>query len=328
MKVALLRSRASGRPPAGERWGHALKNVTKFSAFGATLLALVLARAAASPLVIAGTLALSGALLLLLERNRRLIAAWSAYVGAFVVFIELRAVADDAGMPVRFDYVVDADRALFGGALPTVWLQDRLADAPGAAPALGWSMLAVYVSYYVVPHAVALVLAWRCWALFRRYAIAVVAVAYAGLLVCALVPTAPPWMAAGQDRIEPASRIVPELANSADADLYAQGSELVGLNPVAAFPSLHTAFTMLLVLAAWRARRSLRGLAAAYTVAMGFALVYLGEHYVVDVAAGVVLATAVWAVLLAAERRRASVPAPAASPAAAGAVATAPARPT
>ena len=298
----------------------ALKHVSRYCAFGGTLLALVLARAASSPFVVAGTLAASVGLLLLLERNRRLIAAWLAYVGAFIAFIELRAVADDAGMPVQFDYVADADRALFGGTLPTVWLQDHLADTP----VLGWAMLAVYVSYYVAPHLVALLIAGRSSPLFRRYAIAVVGVAYVGLLVCALVPTAPPWMAAGQGRIEPASRIVPELMNSADAELYAQGSELVGLNPVAAFPSLHTAFTALLVLAAWRARRGLRPLAAAYTAVMGFALVYLGEHYVIDVAAGVAFAVAVWWLVAALERRRSAstdrLPAPAC-------VATTPVRP-
>jgi membrane-associated phospholipid phosphatase len=304
----------------------ALRHVSRYCAFGGTLLALVLARAASSPLVVAGTLAASVGLLLLLESNRRLIAAWLAYVGAFIAFVELRAVADDAGMPVQFDYVADADKALFGGTVPTVWLQDHLADTPVVAPVLGWAMLAVYVSYFVAPHLVALLIARRSWGLFRRYAIAVFGVGYAALLVCALVPTAPTWMAAGQGRIEPASRIAPELVNSADADLYAQGSELVGLNPVAAFPSLHTAFTALLVLAAWRARRGLRPLAVGYTAAMGFALVYLGEHYVVDVAAGVAFAVAVWWLVAVVERRRSAsadrVPAPAGVTAA-----TAPVRP-
>jgi len=36
-------------------------------------------------------------------------------------------------------------------------------------------------------------------------------------------------------------------------------------------------------------------LGTAYALAMGFALVYLGEHYVADVVAGTVIAFAVWA---------------------------------
>jgi membrane-associated phospholipid phosphatase len=59
---------------------------------------------------------------------------------------------------------------------------------------------------------------------------------------------------------------------------------------------------------------------------MGFALVYLGEHYVIDVAAGAVLAVAVWSLVVAVERRRSSAPAPHVG--AAAGVATAPARST
>ena len=174
-------------------------NVLRFCAFGATLLALVLARATSSPVVVVATVVASLALLLLLERDRRFVAVWAAYVGGFVLFAELRALADETGLAVRYDYVIEADRALFGGEVPTVWLQERLGDAS----VLGWAMLLVYTSYYVVPHAVALVLARRSRDTFRRYAIALMAVVYAGLLVSALVPTAPPWLAAAEGRIEP-----------------------------------------------------------------------------------------------------------------------------
>jgi membrane-associated phospholipid phosphatase len=301
---------------AGERWGHALRNVLRFCAFGATLLALVLARATSSPLVVAGTVLASLALLVLVERNRRLVAVWSAYVGGFVLFAELRALADETGLAVRYDYVVEADEALFGGVVPTVWLQEQL----GNPALLSWVMFAVYTSYYFVPHAVALVVARRSRDAFRRYAIAVMAVVYTGLAISALVPTAPPWLAASEGRIDPVTRIVPELTGNADENLYDQGAQLVGLNPVAAFPSLHTALTVLLVLLAWRAGVARRGLALGYSAAMGFALVYLGEHYVIDVAAGAVLAVAAWAAVLAAERRHSGRAAPQPAP---GSVATA-----
>src|SRR5439155_7863760 len=63
-------------------------------------------------------------------------------------------------------------------------------------------------------------------------------------------------------------------------------------NPSAAMPSVHTAVTAVLALSLWRWRRAFGLAGAAYTAAMGFSLVYLGEHYVVDVLAGLLCAGA------------------------------------
>jgi membrane-associated phospholipid phosphatase len=58
-------------------------------------------------------------------------------------------------------------------------------------------------------------------------------------------------------------------------------------------PSLHTAITVVMAFALWRVRRSLGIAGALYSLLMGFSLIYLGEHYLVDVLAGVALAIAV-----------------------------------
>jgi hypothetical protein len=64
-------------------------------------------------------------------------------------------------------------------------------------------------------------------------------------------------------------------------------------NPLAAMPSLHFATS---VMAAHQLRRAgaVPGtLGWAYALTLGFALVYLGEHYVVDLLAGLALTEAV-----------------------------------
>ena len=62
-------------------------------------------------------------------------------------------------------------------------------------------------------------------------------------------------------------------------------------NDVAAMPSLHAAFALLFSLYLWRlVPRWWRPLLALYPLAMTFALVYSGEHYVVDCVAGWVYA--------------------------------------
>jgi membrane-associated phospholipid phosphatase len=63
---------------------------------------------------------------------------------------------------------------------------------------------------------------------------------------------------------------------------------------VAAMPSLHAGMTVLIALYAIQRLRSRgRWLLLAYPVAMSTALVYYGEHYVVDVLAGALLAVLV-----------------------------------
>lgn len=286
----------------------AARHVGTILAFGGSLLAVLLARAAASPVAVVGTLAVAIAVLTLLESRRALVAAWAAYVGAVVVFVQLRALADETGIAVKYDYVADADRSLFFGRLPGGWLQQHVPGIPVVGSLVAWSLLGVYVSYFLAPHVVALVLARRNVRLFARYAAALVLVSYAGLAISALLPTAPPWLAAADGRIEPVRRMVPDLVGSADADAYSAGETLVGLNPVAAFPSLHTALTLLILLAVPPARRRLRRLAALYVAAMALALVYLGEHYAIDVLAGLVLGLVGWLAVAAAARRLAARP--------------------
>jgi membrane-associated phospholipid phosphatase len=77
--------------------------------------------------------------------------------------------------------------------------------------------------------------------------------------------------------------------------LFERGSQYA--NPVAAVPSLHAAYTLLITLFLWRWVRWARPLLAAYPVAMAFALVYTAEHYVVDILLGWAYAlAAVWVV--------------------------------
>jgi membrane-associated phospholipid phosphatase len=86
-------------------------------------------------------------------------------------------------------------------------------------------------------------------------------------------------------------------------------------NNVAAMPSLHAAFAVLFSLYLWRlVPRAARALLALYPFAMSFALVYSGEHYVVDCIAGGVYAIVTYmAVNWAFDRGDRRVPRPAAA---------------
>jgi hypothetical protein len=80
------------------------------------------------------------------------------------------------------------------------------------------------------------------------------------------------------------------------ATLFDRGTAYA--NPVAAVPSLHGAYTLLVTITVWRyVPRWGRPLLALYPVAMTWALAYTAEHYVVDVLLGFAYCLlAIWAV--------------------------------
>jgi hypothetical protein len=123
-----------------------------------------------------------------------------------------------------------------------------------------------------------------------------------GFATFTLFPAAPPWLASREGELEWTTRSIGPIAGDVPfvafswEDLIERGTEYS--NQVAAVPSLHAAYTLLITLFLWRlAPRWVRPLLAAYPVAMAFALVYTAEHYVVDILLGWAYAlVAVWVV--------------------------------
>lgn len=208
-----------------------------------------------------------------------------------------------AGAPLHVAGPADADVAVFG-AVPTVWLQQRLVD--GAAHWYDAAAALVYVTHFFnIPMVTALV--WfRLRDQFKRWVAAVLSFAVLGISGYVAYPAAPPWLASELGEIGAVDRISSlgwEYLNlGLIADLTVQGQS--GSNPVAAMPSLHAGSAMLVALFLWRVASTLwRGVLFVYVVLMALTLVYTGEHYVVDVVAGWLVAS-IAVVLAAAVRRR------------------------
>jgi hypothetical protein len=112
-----------------------------------------------------------------------------------------------------------------------------------------FSLLAIHFSFFIVPHITAVWLWVRRRDLFERYVIALIATCWAGLIIAFLIPTAPPWMAGGEERIPHVYRIMRDIMMSATPETYQAGVRAAGENDAAAMPSLHTALTVLVALA-------------------------------------------------------------------------------
>jgi len=247
-------------------------------------------------------------------RSRSDYGLWALYIGGFAIFSVARSFADETGVPTHFDDIIRADRALAFGAVPTVWLQSHFFD-PTHISWLDRATTYVHWSYFVLPHLFAAHLFFGKRHLFERYVLLFVGVLMAGLVIYFVFPAAPPWAASLTGHLDPTYKVVTEVGSEWNVNLYAKlESQIRSSNPVAAMPSLHMAVSFAVLLMAFRANWLLGILAVAYNAAMAFSLVYLGEHYAVDILAGIGMTVTVYIALSLWFRFRERVPGLSAAP--------------
>ncbi len=211
------------------------------------------------------------------------------YLGGFLAFVAVRAVVDDYGLPTRWMYPITWDRALFG-EVPTVALQQALLT-PGHWDSFDYAMVTVYLTYFLLPPTV-FVLLWRLWPhRLRRYVSATLALFSVSTLLHFLVPTAPPWLAAREGLLPGVTHVGAAVFGVVAPTTYRYGVGISG-NVVAAMPSVHLGVTTLMAAALWPT--PLRWPALLYVPLMWLAIVYGAEHYVVDGLAGIVLGLVCW----------------------------------
>ena len=219
---------------------------------------------------------------------RGVVTDWLPFAAIIFSYDLLRGYADEL-FAAHVLPQLRADELLFNGAVPTVWLQERLWSGPGHIGWIDYAAWAVYLTHFFATLLIAATLWLLASDLFRRYIASVSLLAAAGFATYVLFPAVPPWMASAEGHLEDTDRIVRFVSNDVPIGhfgaIWEHGARYA--NDVAAVPSLHAAYAMLITLffwrsAAWRWRLPL----AFYALAMGFSLVYTAEHYVSDVLAG------------------------------------------
>jgi membrane-associated phospholipid phosphatase len=228
-------------------------------------------------------------LAVLLGRGFAFIRDWGPFVLIFFAWEGMRGIANAFGQTVMSDEVVGIERALMLGQIPTVTLQDALRQ-PGTITALDIGMTFVYVSHFFFPLALAFFLWLRHRDMYYRFVTTLMAVSFAAFFTFLVLPVAPPRFAGqfGQDLgvVDVMAEVFAQVEWGGFNWVY---DNLVG-NPVAAFPSMHAAYPLLVLLFLAERWRKAATAWALVTLAIWFATVYLGHHYVVDVIGGAVYA--------------------------------------
>jgi hypothetical protein len=194
---------------------------------------------------------------------------------------------------VRVRYPVVIDRAIGLGQLPGLRLQRALAR-PEVIGRVDQVLIWSHWVWFLVPHSTAAYLLLRRPALFPRGAAQIYATFDLGLIGYWALPTAPPWYAAQTgalgDTSDPAlRRMMIEHGEAFWKALWRPLYDVLAGNPLAAMPSLHFATSLTSAHLLREAGPVPGAVGWTYAITLGFALVYLGEHYVIDLIAGAAL---------------------------------------
>jgi membrane-associated phospholipid phosphatase len=194
---------------------------------------------------------------------------------------------------LRTRYPIVADRAIGLGRLPNARLQRALARLPRVATVdrfLTW----VHWLWFFEPYIALIWILLRHPERFPRAARQLAAVFDVGCVGYFAVPTAPPWWASEQGLTEEeVRRIMVGVGEETWGSAWPAMYGALGGNPWAAMPSLHFATSTMAAISLSEAGRVEGALGWSYALTLGFALVYLGEHYVTDLVAGAGLVAAV-----------------------------------
>ncbi|MCH9710822.1 MAG: phosphatase PAP2 family protein [Actinomycetia bacterium] len=252
---------------------------------------------------------------------------WLPFALILIAYDLSRGAATLVGRPTLWHWQADMDRLMFFGHMPTVWLQEQL-----KMPHPPWwevVISSVYMSFFILPYAIAGVLWLRDREEWKAFVRLFVGLNLAALVVYVLLPAAPPWAAARctasevaggpsgprcmfrsarhvtdgsvlgvmQTSQEGANAWIERIVGRGWGNLNLHSATALldkgqaSVNLVAAIPSLHAGMSAALAVFLWnRVNRAWRPVLVAYPLVMAFTLVYTAEHYVVDLLLGWALA--------------------------------------
>jgi membrane-associated phospholipid phosphatase len=178
------------------------------------------------------------------------------------------------------------------GQIPSLILQQTF-----RFPVLDYAGAVFYGIYFFVPTVFAFVLWKQSPKNYWKYTVAFGVLTYTALVTFLFYPVAPPWWQYNPafDPAYTGPTVIRVLTESVDVQLnlpvYRTLFDFLSANKFAAFPSMHSAMPWLVYLYAFKLWKWKSLPIAIIPVGTWFSAVYLGEHYFVDVIAGIVYAT-------------------------------------
>jgi membrane-associated phospholipid phosphatase len=188
--------------------------------------------------------------------------------------------------PHDVHYTLAALDHTFFGVIPCVWAERFV------TPELTNWMSFFYMSFiWIAPSTTALLLVQRRWAEARTATFGLIVCFYLGYLLYIVFPAAPPRLVLVYEFKKNLYGHAPHLFSNLSARAFA----LLPSDSRAAFPSLHSAVSLLALAYAWRYVRAWFWVLVPFVLALWASTIYLRHHYAVDLVAGWMLVPiAVW----------------------------------
>ena len=213
---------------------------------------------------------------------------WIPFVAIFLGYEAMRGIAPKIGIPPHVTDIANIETVLFGGHVPSAVLQAATSGTLGRM--LAYLGTVVYFCHFIFPFGIGLILWLSNRTQFLRYTTSLMGMSFLAFFVFLLLPTAPPWFAEQDGVIHGVTKLLNTTLPSYISPYY----HSLNPNPVAAFPSLHAAYPLLGFLALRPIYPRAAWLALAWTLLVAFSVVYLGEHWAIDVFGGWIFAVLCW----------------------------------
>jgi hypothetical protein len=243
-----------------------------------------------------------------LGRVSSFIRDWTPVVLLLFSYEYLHGYADKIAGSVHSTDIIHLEEKLFGYPVATVTLQ-RFLYTPGVGHWYDYASSLIYYAHSFV----VLIVAFGLWVyrrdLYLLWARLFVYLSFAGFITYILFPAMPPWMASQQHLIPHIHKIIDEVMPDGTVGVVSAMTS----NLVAAMPSLHAAYPTLGLLFMRRYFRKAAPFYAAYCLMVYFAIIYLGEHYILDTLAGIGYAVGVFYINEWVSSRKRRVPSPSVS---------------
>jgi len=264
--------------------GNCKANLKRFLIIFYGALALIFICMTGFRLRLSHTIPLLVPLAMLEKRSTSFLAQWTPFYLLILLYDSFRGIADDLAARVEYVRLINWEKWLFNGQLPTLWLQQHFHTYLEGFP--GRILAIFYFGHFILPLA-CLYWAWRKnHRAFLCCMISLCFLSLAGFVTFYLFPAAPPWLASHKGYLPPVQQYIIQHIEAISVKLpriYVQ----MNSNPVAPFPSLHAGYPLLWLFCGLKyfPRRAIIPLLV-NVIAVALAIVSFGEHYVVDVLAG------------------------------------------
>lgn len=226
---------------------------------------------------------------LLTGQAKSFIKDWTAPILLLLSYDFLRSIIPKINPTIHYLFMPRFDMALFG-TIPTVFLQHALYN-PNYLHWYDYVCAFLYSIHFVVVLFVAFILWLTDRKDFETYIFGMVGLSYMAFFTYMAFPAAPPWLAAQYGFIPPVTHITNVVFGHylnfiALPTVY----KYFGENVAAAVPSLHAGYPFFTALFLGKKFPKAIPFLTLYIAAIGFAVIYLGEHYFFDVILGMLYA--------------------------------------